>query len=153
MPLVANVVRGPNRYGENRREFVNRVKSCYPSGQRHADPVSGPNRDRAEIEAIEAEDIHSETGRIDAFPVEGVDAAATAEMMLRAHRIPLIGREFLFSGQDTKRGFRDTDHQCIFLDAQCAVAGGHFHRISLNLEADCAAMAGALVTTYDLRLG
>src|SRR5688572_14300284 len=100
------------------------------SGQGHAYAVSRADRQRGAIESLQAENIHSEAGRIDALAMEGVDAAAPAETMLGAHRIPLIGSELRLAGENAKRGFGHTDHQSVFPDAQGAVAGGHFNRIA-----------------------
>ena len=69
----------------------------------HANAFGRPHRDRGGIEILETEHVDAEMIRRRALAVERVDAAARAEKMLRAVRIPFVGRQEILAALNGER--------------------------------------------------
>ena len=71
--------------------------------------------DRGGIKAFEAEHVDAEMVRRRALAMEGVDAAAGAEIVFCAFRVPFVFRQHVFARGDRQRAlghFRHHAHSC-----------------------------------------
>ncbi len=87
-----------------------------------------------------------------ALAMEDVDAAASAEMMDRAHAVPLVGGEQFATLVDGQGRFRHLPHDGVALHAQRAVAGRQLGDLMVHREADATTVARADMPAHHLAM-
>src|SRR5213593_3177753 len=98
--LCQKTRRGNSRYGSRSptpRAGVRRVRPEFPTAA-----IELRNRQRLEIHALEAANVHHVVCRVCPRSKERCDAAVPAKMMSRRHRTKLIGREIIRAGEKSK---------------------------------------------------
>ena len=111
-------------------------------------PVKRPARTHLDrVVIIETARIDAEILRIGAWDVKRMNAAATAEGVLRCPGVELVGGQVLHPAQDFELLGRNANMQNAFLSANCAVsfANPRFLKIGPNAKAHAAAMASTFV--------
>src|SRR5690242_14130375 len=107
----------------------------------HLDALGGAHRHRGGIEILQTKYVDPEMVGRGALAMKGVNAAARTEEMLRAMRIPLVGREHLGAAEDAELAFMHLRHQRVSAAAKRAVARRQFLDRGIDSEAHRAAMA------------
>src|SRR5262249_37293174 len=100
---------------------------------------------RQRVDALEAAHVHAPQLRRNPGTVEGVDAAALAEVVLRDAGVELVQREELLTREQPETVLRDASHDRTASAAERAVASGRRIQGRLDLELDFLAVARAVV--------
>ena len=95
----------------------------------------------AEVDTVEAPDVHVDSVGMRARDVEAGDAAVAAEEMARGHRPELIRRESILAREQAELLARNDQMEVCLAGTDGAVALRHAGEVTRHLEADTTAVA------------
>src|SRR5436309_7541251 len=140
--------------------IVRRSRHDYPDGLldlQRADarlpvpPVERPRRERGEVHAVEAADVHVDAIGVEARHVEARHAAVPAEEMARRHGAEPVARELRLAGEQAEAVARHDQVEVGLLRADGAVALTHARQVGRHLVAHAPAVAAARVGSHGAR--